>query len=228
MLAGPTAPVPMPAPMPIKDMQTWKSSLHLSNFVNTYYQFRDLQTLMGVRSVLIVGSGSGLDAAVLRWRGYQVLTVDIDDQLQPDVIGSVHNLNMFADSQFDAVIASHVLEHLAEPYLDTCLMELARVARHALIYLPVHGRHLQLRFAPGLRALDFSLIIDWFNYLHRPDGVTPRYMAGQHYWEVGMRGFRAADMRRRLSRDFTVLSDYRNRDWIPSYNFVLASRRWAA
>ena len=47
------------------------------------------------------------------------------------------------------------------------------MARHALIYLPVRGRHLQLRLLPGFRDLDLSFVLDLHNYFRRPDGVTP-------------------------------------------------------
>jgi hypothetical protein len=174
--------------------------------------------------VLIVGPGQGIGREVLRWRGYDVTTFDIDETFKPDVLGSVHEMRVFADQRFDAVIASHVLEHLAEPHLDTALQEIARVGRYALVYLPVAGRHVQLRLAPGFKGLDLSLILDVFNYLHRPDGVAPRYAQGQHFWEIGMRGFRVRDVRRRLARFFEVIAAYRNRDWSPSHNFVLKSR----
>jgi hypothetical protein len=214
--------VPMPTVMPL-DRKLWADQLHLSNFVNTYYQYRDLQLCKDVKKILIVGPGQGLDTQVLKWRKYEVTTIDIDDVFHPDVIGSVHNLSMFADSSFDVVIASHVLEHLAVPYLDSCLSELARVGRYCLIYLPVAGRHFQWRLKMDLKGIDFSFIFDLFNYFHRPDGITPRYCAGQHYWEVGRRGFQVRDITRRLSKYFKVLSSYRNKDWLPSYNFVLES-----
>jgi hypothetical protein len=215
--------VPEPSRMPV-DPVHWGSQLHLSNFINAYYQYRDLQGLGTVKSVLIVGPGQGLGANVLKWRGYEVTTLDIDDAFRPDFTGSVHEMKMFGDGRFDAVIASHVLEHLPVPFLDPALGEIARVGRHALIYLPVRGRHVQLRFLPAFRDLDLSLILDVFNRLEKPDGITPRYMAGQHFWEVGMRGFRVKDLVARMSKHFRVISVYRNRDWNPSQNFVLKSR----
>ena len=36
-------------------------------------------------------------------------------KFKPDVVGSVHDMSMFGDLQFDVAIASHVLEHLADP-----------------------------------------------------------------------------------------------------------------
>jgi hypothetical protein len=219
-----SVPVPAPSVMPV-DREQWFRQLELSNFVNAYYQFRDLARFEGCRRVLIVGPGQGLQTEVLRWRGYDVTTLDIDGTFKPDVIGSVHDMHMFSERQFDAAIASHVLEHLAVPYLDGSLGELSRVAANALIYLPVAGRHLQARLQPGFKAIDISFVVDVFNYLHRPNGVEPKYCAGQHFWEVGMRGFRVRDLKQRMSAHFEVLEVYRNRDWNPSLNFVLRSRR---
>lgn len=206
------------------DRAAWAEQLNLSNFVNSYYQYRDLQRCGEPRNVLIIGPGQGLDAVVLRWRGYHVTTFDIDETFKPDVRGSVHEMTMFADAQFDAVIASHVVEHVAVPYLDSSLKEIARVGRYAVIYVPVAGRHCQMRLMPGVKGIDLSTILDVFNYLHKPDGVTARYAQGQHFWELGMRGFRIGDLRRRFSRVFDVVDAYRNRDWTTSYNFVLRSK----
>jgi len=215
--------VSVPAPMPV-DRQEWAKQLNLSNFVNAYYQYRDLQSLQGCRKILIVGPGQGLDTQILKWRGYEVQTFDIDETFRPDFIGSVHDLSRFADRQFDAIIVSHVLEHLPVTYLDEALREISRVGRYALIYLPVHGRHAQLRLIPGFKGIDISLIIDLFNYFRKPDGAVPRYMTGMHYWEIGMRGWRVRDVAKRLSRYFHVEASYRNKEWLPSYNFVLKSK----
>lgn len=212
--------------MPL-DRVAWKAQLHLSNFTNSYYQYRDVRRCGDARKLLIVGPGQGLDTMVFRWRGYEVTTLDIDDTFSPDVIASVHQLDMFDAAAFDVVIASHVLEHLPVAYLDRAISELARVGRFALVYLPVAGRHAQLRLIPGFRYLDVSLIVDLFNYFSRPDGVRSTYGQGQHFWEIGRPGFTPRAVRRRLSVAFDVIDAYRNRDWTPSYNFVLRSRRHA-
>jgi len=217
--------IPAPSVMPL-DRVHWRTEIHRSNFVNTYCQYRDIKGLSNVKRILVVGPGQGLDTAVLRWAGYEVTTFDIDETFQPDVIGSVHDMHAFAGGQFDVVTASHVLEHLAVPYLDLGLAELARVARNALVYLPTYGRQIQLRVMPGFGDLDLSFVADIFNYLHRPGGVTPKYRDGQHFWELGMRGFRVRDLVTRMSVQFDVLRHYRNPDWPMSYNFVLRSLRY--
>jgi hypothetical protein len=216
---------PWPAVMPV-DRERWMAELPLSAFVNAYYQYRDLQRFGDVRRLLMVGPGQGLATQVLRWKGYAVTTLDIDDTFQPDVTASVHDMSMFKSSEFDAVVASHVLEHLPESYLDSAMAEIARVGRYALIYLPVHGAHFQMRLRSNLRDSDLSLVVDVPRHLERPDGITPRYMGGQHYWEVGLKGFKKVDIVRRMSKFFDVIDCYRNRDWLPSQNFVLRARRF--
>jgi hypothetical protein len=161
---------------------------------------------------------------VLKWRGCKVTTFDIDETFDPDVKGSCHEMPMFNNAHFDVVIASHVLEHLPLRYLDVALSEIARVGRYAVVYLPVAGRYSSLRFAPGFRSINWTLIIDFCRFWERPDGVTAKYCAGQHYWEIGHRGFRPSDLRTRFSQAFELLDSYRNKDWLPSYNFVLRSR----
>jgi hypothetical protein len=209
--------------MPV-DREDWFKQLDLSNFVNTFYQYRDVTMCAPAGRVLIIGPGQGLSSVVLRWRSYRVTTLDIDQTFKPDYVGSIHDMNMFSTGEFDVAIASHVLEHLAEPYLDRSLHELARVARYALVYLPVSGRHAQVRVIPGFKGLDFSAVIDVFNPLIRPDGITARFCQRQHFWEVGLRGFRLKQVIARMSVDFEIIKTYRNRDWLPSRNFVLRSR----
>jgi hypothetical protein len=215
--------IPNPTVMPL-DRQEWAKQIYLSNFVNTYYQYRDLLLCKDISKVLIVGPGQGLSTVLLKWRGFEVITLDIDETFKPDYLGSVHDMQMFENGQFDAVICSHVLEHLAEPHLDTALMEIGRISRYALIYLPIAGRHFQARLKSDVRETDISLIIDIFNYFHKPDGITSKYCQGQHFWEVGMPGFRVRDLINRFSQWFEVLHNYRNRDWYYSFNFIVKSK----
>lgn len=119
------AAIPRPDVMPV-DRKSWARKLHLSNFINCHYQYRDPQRLNGVRTVLIVGPGQGLDT-----------------------------------------------------------------------------------------------------HVHRPDGVTARYWQRQRFWEVGFRGFRVRDLKRRFSHSFRIIDAYRNAEWLPSDNFVLAYSRHA-
>jgi hypothetical protein len=212
--------IPGPMAMPV-DRVEWMKKLNLSNFINSYYQYQDVQLCGSAIKILIIGPGQGLDTQIFKSRGYEVTTLDIDQTFNPDLIGSAHDLSMFEDATFDVLIASHVLEHLPAPYLEVCLEEFSRVSAYSIIYLPVAGRHFQSRFKFDLKGIDISFVFDVFNYFTKPSAVIPKYCAGQHYWEVGMRGFFVSDMLSRFKKNFKVIKHYRNNDWNPSYNFVL-------
>lgn len=212
-----------PSVMPL-DREAWKNELNLSNFTNTYYQFRDLHAHVAPGGeILIIGPGIGLDALILRWRGYTVTTFDIDETFAPDVLGSCHDMSMFGDKRFNAVIASHVLEHLPVPYLDRALKEMARVADYAIVYLPVAGKHAQLRVKPSILGYNLDFVVDLFKFWEKPTGIDLKYTVGQHYWEVGYRGFTVKQLKNRFLDYFSVVDIYRNMDWIPSINFILKS-----
>ncbi|NOY72256.1 MAG: class I SAM-dependent methyltransferase [Gammaproteobacteria bacterium] len=213
-----------PDVMPV-DRAEWRKQLNLSNFINAYYQYRDLTSLTGSGNVLLIGPGQGLDVAVLQWQGYNVTTFDIDETFEPDIIGSVHDLSIFDDQQFDVVIASHVLEHLPVRFLDESLAEISRVSRYAIIYLPVNGRHLQIRLRPGIMGFYWTFGLDIINFFRRPSGEVPEFMSGQHFWEVGLPGFKKCDIKKRMSKQFIVKNIYRNQDWLPSLNFILCSKQ---
>lgn len=219
-----TKKLPAPSVMPL-DRNEWKEELNLSNFINSYYQFRDTRKyLKDGSSILVIGPGQGLDVEILKWKGYKITTFDIDETFMPNFIGSCHSMPMFKDLEFDLVIASHVLEHLPIPYLDLALAEIARISSYAFFYLPVAGRHFKIGISPKIKSWDFSIVLDLFNFFEKPSGLSLKYRNGQHYWEIGYRGFGAKALIKRFDLHYDVIDSYRNKDWLPSYNFILKSK----
>ncbi len=213
--------VPQPAPMPV-NKQEWLAQLHISNFHNAFYQYRDVKRCVGTGGkVLIVGPGQGLELAVLRSRRYEVTTYDIDPEFGPDHVGSVDKMNCFADKQFDIVIASHVLEHMSFSFFDAGLSELARVARYALVYLPYAGRHFDLSFTRFQGAKEHHLRLNVPPFWRKPSEERALFSGGQHFWEIGVWGCSQSRIERAMRRHFFVEGAYQNPHWLVSMNFVL-------
>jgi hypothetical protein len=178
-----------------------------TRWVNYGAQVREVMKCAPQR-VLEVGIGNGTVAAILRNRGVAVTTFDIDPSLQPDIVGSVHELTKHVPPKsFDVVLCAEVLEHLPFGMLATCCEQLAAVARdNVVIGLPCFprprwGARLELRLPRmGLRSLSLS--------------VTPLPLWGgsgeEHYWEVDHRPYPLARVLDAASNALTVTGTERD------------------
>lgn len=137
---------------------------------------------LGGRTVLEIGLGNGIVAGGLARLGLVVTTLDIDPDLDPDLVGSVTRIPVTADT-FDLVLAAEVLEHIAWEDLPAALMELKRVTRRAVV--------LSLPNAGYTFACDWKLpLMRRQRWIWRLPRFWQRHaFDGQHYWELGKRGY---------------------------------------
>lgn len=135
------------------------------------------------RSVLEIGPGPGMVTASLRAIGVEVTTVDIQQELDPDVVASVTSLP-FADNSFDMSMCCQVLEHLPFDQLVPALMELSRVAKTTvLVSLPDPRPRYDLCFkVPGVKRVEIA-----FSRSKRvpEERIQRSWETSGHYWEIG-------------------------------------------
>ena len=62
----------------------------------------------------LLNIGAGPVAAPHEYRDWKVITLDIDESTKPDLCMDARNLTTLKAGQYDAVYASHVLEHFSE------------------------------------------------------------------------------------------------------------------
>jgi SAM-dependent methyltransferase len=149
---------------------------------NSYWHQLLLVRTQKPKTVLEVGVGEGVVARELRNGGISVTTLDIAEDLQPDVIGSVTDIPC-ADASFDMVLAAEILEHISFDDVPKALQELRRIATsHVLISLPHPGYVFSLvTKLPLLPQISFLFQIPFFWKDH--------VFNGEHYWELGKRGY---------------------------------------
>lgn len=169
-------------------------------FVSYYHQLKEVLR-RGPSSVLEVGAGDKVFGSFIKNNTAIAYTsVDIAGDLAPDVVASVLDLP-FEDGSFDIACAFEVLEHLPFEQFDAAMAELMRVARRSVVVSVPH-------FGP---MLSFSLKIPFVPHLRVALKLPfPRRHAfnGQHYWEIGKKGYPASLVRQRLARHGTVVADY--------------------
>ncbi len=134
------------------------------------------------KTVLEIGIGGGVVARELSATGTSVTTVDIAEELHPDVTASVTKLP-FSDNSFDVVLVGEVLEHIQYKDVPQALRELHRVACKAVVVSVPH---------PG-----YVFSVTWkLPLFHRialfaqvPFFWEKHHFNGEHYWELGKREY---------------------------------------
>lgn len=185
--------------------QVDKSAYDFSRYVGLdrwssyHYQLREVLATKPT-SVLEIGVGDRVVGRVLAGQGIAYTCADIAEDLKPDVVADVTALP-FPGNSFDTVCAFEVLEHLPFDRFETAARELARVARrYVVISLPHFGPpvkfSLKLPFLPEVRL---AFKIPYFR-AHRFDG--------QHYWEIGKRGYPPRRVRAILGRLGSILEEF--------------------
>lgn len=108
--------------------------------------------------VLDVGCGFHSRAKTLDYPDEEVITVDIDRDVRPGVVADARELP-FEGGTFDAVLASHILEHFALAELQHVLLEWRRVLKpggELRIYVPSLGNVVKTVYEEEK--------VDWFTH----------------------------------------------------------------
>jgi Methyltransferase domain len=165
-----------------------------------YYQVREIVSLAPA-SMLEIGSGDGFlkrfieGATEISYR-----SLDIAADLRPDIIGSAESIPL-RDGAVDIVVACEVLEHLPFDKFEKTLREMGRVSRgHVLISLPHYGPRVKASLKlPRMKELRLAMKV----------GFPQKHVFhGEHYWEIGKRGYSLSKVRGILKAIFTIEKDF--------------------
>lgn len=165
-------------------------------WVSYHTQLREVLRL-SPESILEIGVGEGVFGSyITRNTPIRYASLDIDPALGPDLVGSVTAIPQ-EDKAFDVVVAFEVLEHIPFEHFEDALRELMRVAKiGVVISLPHFGPPIICDIKiPFLPRLSFAMKIPY-----------PRRHVwnGEHYWEMGKRGFAPKTIETILQRYFTI------------------------
>jgi len=173
-------------------------------FMSYYYQIKYISQIRP-KSVLEIGSANNF---LKNFFSQDILykTLDIDQELKPDYVGSVTNIPL-RDSSFDLVCCFQVLEHIPFRYFQDSLNELNRVSNdRVLISLPLAAINFKLELKlPLLKRLRFKLSIHQFFRKHKFNGL--------HYWEIGKMNYSLRRIKKEIEKVFfieDVVNPYEN------------------
>lgn len=188
-------------------------------FLSYWHQIQQVMARQP-QDVLEIGIGNGFVHRYLRQHEITVHTMDFDERLGPDTQGSVLEIP-FDEGAFDLVACFETLEHL--PYEDfaTALGELRRVARRwVLLSLPDVTPYVRFDVALGHHKRGARALQD----LPDPNPRVHRF-DGQHYWEIGKRGFELEVIRGAVEAAGLVIEDDFRVFELPYHRFLSCAIR---
>lgn len=172
-------------------------------FISYWHQINEIIKL-NPKSVLEVGIGNGFVSKYLKERKVNVLTLDIDKKLNPDIVGSVLDVP-FPDNSFEVVACYELLEHLKYENINKALSEIFRVSKsYAILSLPDASRVYRLYVQiPKVGVFKRLIPIPRIkNPIHK--------FNGEHYWEIGKVGYPLNKVTKDIERaGFKIKETYR-------------------
>jgi 2-polyprenyl-3-methyl-5-hydroxy-6-metoxy-1,4-benzoquinol methylase len=136
------------------------------------------------KSVLIVGVGDGLVPYYISRQGIMVRTMDIDERLSPDHLGSVVSPDIASNVEpADIVMCCQVLEHMPFDQFERALENLSALCKKKIIIsLPDVRRLARIRIdLPVLGSFKIAIPLPYKPKEHK--------FNGEHYWEIGAKGY---------------------------------------
>ena len=181
------------------------------HFISYWHQINEIVEL-NPAIVLEIGIGNGFLSRYLKRKRIEIITLDTDERLNPDLTGSVLNLP-FLDKSFDVVACYEVLEHLPYENFKNAVSEIFRVSKSfAILSLPDASRVYPIYIPTIEIGMKNKFKIELKTKLIPiPRLKTPKPdINGEHYWEIGQTGYSLNKINDEIGNvGFEVIETYR-------------------
>lgn len=176
----------------LKDESELSQDFYYNHF---YFQFPALSSLCDQISavhaespanVLEIGKGNGFVSDFLKKAGFNVTTFDINERLEPDVVGSVTELaSHFPENSFDLVLCAEVLEHIPFESFEAAISQIARVSKRRVILTLPRAQSFMFSFTPDISIKCFGR-----GRIFKPSiffSLPSSRISELHHWEIDSR-----------------------------------------
>lgn len=164
-------------------------------------------TDLQVEDLLEIGIGSGLFRFIMQ-KTCKIISMDLDDSLNPDVHASILDPFPFDNDSVDCVVAFEVFEHVPLKHLDNILNETKRVARKYVVFsVPDREWYVRLGFASNYVTFSKLASMPRLCKKLKPEDT---YQGDKHYWHIGDQGVSKHRIRKIInSCGLQLITDYR-------------------
>ena len=177
-------------------------------FSSYWYQIKEIIACCKQQTdkILEIGPGNKFLSDYFLRRDYSIQTMDIDEQYEPDIVGTVLSIPK-KDNFYKVVMAFQVLEHLPFEEFDKALLEMERVSSEYVIFSVPDVRYFfEFRFSFFSSSKTWYKILSFRRLTNRKLPTTP---VGGHHWEIGRPGFSVKKIISNIPGQFEVVREYR-------------------
>lgn len=153
--------------------------------------------------ILEIGKGNGFLSEYLARNGFTIKTMDIDPDLKPDYVGDINLIQDIVKERFDIIACFEVLEHIRYDNIPSIFQKLASMNPKYII-ISVPQARLYLSF-----WVKMNLFRPFQKYFSIPFPVKHNF-DGEHYWELGKRGYSLKNFRAILTKEFAIQKEFTN------------------
>lgn len=183
-----------------KNHYDFKAYSHLGRWASYFFQLKET-LLFNPESILEIGVGDRVFGDYVKNNtDIKYISVDVAEDLKPDVLASITALP-FKDDEFDVSCAFEVLEHIPFESFGIALLEMSRVSKKGVIVsLPHFGPSCELSLkVPFIKRVKIACKLPF-----HPNHVWN----GEHYFEIGKKGYEIRKIRKILSKHFIIKNDF--------------------
>ena len=164
------------------------------------HQIHDVHGLRP-ENVLEIGIGNGFSSTFLKNAGFDVLTVDINERLKPDICAPIARLEECLEGrQFDLVVCCEVLEHMPFEEFVSSIETFRAIGRRLYLTLPNY------RYVFGIGGIFNWILGNPLAVDARIEFPGARKLDREHFWELGStRETSKRNIRRVLGRYYRVV-----------------------
>jgi len=183
---------------------------------NNYWHQIDEITKLEPDSILEVGIWNSFVSDYLEKHGYDLITLDVKKDIEPDVVADVRKLP-FGEESFEMIVACEVLEHIPFDEFGKVLSQFYRIAgSYVIISVPdvrfyIKFNHELIKFFDLKKVINLPINEFLFKTgaYRLLDGIeTPN--SKHHEWEIGRKSYPLEMIKSKIKEQgFKIKKDYR-------------------
>lgn len=188
------------------DHYDFEKYVDIARWNSYYYQIAEILQ-NHCKNVLIIGKGDGIVPNLLSnmGNGIHITTFDFEQNLKPDIVGDIRNIDTLVTPHvYDCIMCCQVLEHLEYKWFRCILEKFQKILTPQgiiIISLPQHMLRLKLELRFGRMKLRKLWLFQRF-------WEGEYKFNGEHYWEVGAKGYSKKNILALYKQYFDIVREY--------------------